>query len=203
MASATWTERARRLAVLPAVAIACLLAGCQAGATPVLAAPVGPPSGVVLPPAAPPIPVTVAPATVAPGALRVAPFPAGLPATSLPPLKPAPSVAPCPNHPGPTQIPVHVALGAGSARVSWVSDGDPTVRSYRVTAMSQRLVGGTQPAAPTTTTARGTGCSPRSVSFSGLRRATPYVFWLEEAIPEPTGGLRYWMVGQSAGVLVP
>lgn len=203
MTSAAWPQRARRLIWLPAAAVVCLLAGCQTGATTVVAAPAGPPSGVVLPPAAAPIPVTVAPATVAPGALRVAPFPAGLPSTSLPPLTPAPYVAPCPNYPPPTLIPVHVSPGPGSAQVSWVSDGDPTVRSYRVSAVSQRLVGGTQPAAPTTTTARGTGCSPHSARFAGLRRGTPYVFWLEEAIPDPAGGLRYWMVGQSAGVLVP
>jgi hypothetical protein len=158
---------------------------------------------VVVAPTAPPIKVTVAPATVAPGALRIAPFPAGRATASLPTLTPVPYVAPCPNYPPPTQIPVRVSPGPGSAQVSWVSDGDPTVQSYRVSAISQRLVGGTQPAAPTSTTPRRAGCSPHSVGFSGLRSGTAYVFWLEEAIPDPAGGLRYWLVGQSTGVLVP
>jgi hypothetical protein len=77
------------------------------------------------------------------------------------------------------------------------------VQSYRVSAISQRLVAGNQPAAPSITTAGGVGCGPVTVSFSGLRHGTGYVFWLEEGIPDPTGGLRYWMVGQSPGALVP
>jgi hypothetical protein len=87
--------------------------------------------------------------------------------------------------------------------VGWLSDGDATVRSYRLSAISQRLVAGTQPAAPSITTAPGVGCGPRSVSFSGLSRGTAYVFWLEEGTPDPAGGLRFWMVGQSSAVLVP
>jgi hypothetical protein len=202
MASATWRQAARRLALLPAVAVACLLAGCQAGGSPVAVASASPPSGVVVPPAAPPISVTVAPASVAPGAVHVGTrMPAVATALSLP--SPARYVAPCPSYPLPKQIPVHVSPGSGSALVSWVSDGDGTVRSYRVSAISQRLVAGAQPAAPSITTARGVGCGPRGVSFSGLRHGTAYVFWVEEGSPDPAGGLRFWMVGQSTGVLVP
>jgi hypothetical protein len=198
MASAGWRERAGRLAVLPAAAVACLLAGCQGGGPTTTAAPAGPPSGVVVAPTAAPIKVTVAPASVAPGAMLPP-----VPTPSLPALPPPPSVAPCPRYPRPKQIPLHVAPGSGSAQVSWVSDGDVSVRSYRVTALSQQLVGGTQPAAPTLTTPRGTGCGSRSVSFSGLSHRAGYVFWLEEGIPDPNGALRYWMVGQSTGVHVP
>lgn len=195
MASATWRQRAGRLAVLPAVAVACLLAGCSAaGATPA-AAPIGPPSGVVVAPTAAPIKVTVAPASVAPGAV--------LRSAATPSLPPARYVPPCPRYPQPKQIPLQVSPGSGSARVSWVSDGDASVRTYRVTAVSQHLVAGAQPAAPTTTTPLGIGCGPRSVSFSGLRHGTGYVFWLEEGIADPDGSLRYWMAGQSTGVLVP
>jgi hypothetical protein len=95
-----------------------------------------------------------------------------------------------------------VSPGSGSAVVRWTGDGDSTVHSYRVSAISQRLVAGTQPPPPTATTARGVGCGPRSVSFGGLRHGSGYVFRLEEAIPDPAGGLRYWQVGQSSGVLV-
>jgi hypothetical protein len=88
--------------------------------------------------------------------------------------------------------------------VQWRSDGDGTVQSYRVSAISQRLVAGTQPAPPTATVARGAGCSALSSSFRGLRHGTAYVFWLEEGVPDrPAGALRYWLVGQSTGVLVP
>jgi hypothetical protein len=49
---------------------------------------------------------------------------------------------------------------------------------------------------------RGATCGPRSVSFAGLTHGSGYVFWLEEGIPDPAGGLRFWQVGQSTGVLV-
>ena len=199
MASAAWRTRPGRLTVLPAVAVAGLLAGCSAGGPTTTAAPVGPPSGLVVAPTAAPVKVTVAPASVAPGAL--------LPVTgatpSLPALPPAHYVPPCPNYPRPEQIPLHASPGSGSAQVSWVSDGNTSVRSYRVSAISQRLVAGSQPAAPTITAPPGVGCGPHSVRFSGLRHGTGYVFWLEEGIPDPTGGLRYWQVGESIGVLVP
>jgi hypothetical protein len=77
------------------------------------------------------------------------------------------------------------------------------VRSYRVSAISQQLYAGTQPAPPTVTVARGVGCGPLSVTLTGLTHGTDYVFWLEEGDPDPTGGLRYWLVGQSPGVLIP
>lgn len=199
MAAAARRQRTGSLAVLPAAAVACLLAGCQAGGSTTAATPATPPSGVVVAPTAAPLTVTVAPASVAPGVV----LPGTAAGSSLPALSPPPSVAPCPRYPRPEQIPLHVAPGPGSAQVSWISDGDASVRSYRVTALSQRLVGGTQPAAPSVTTPRGTGCGSRSVRFSGLSRGAGYVFWLEEGIPDPNGALRYWMVGQSTGVLVP
>lgn len=202
MASATGHPRTGgvrpgRLTLLPIAAVACLLAGCQAGGPTTTAVSAGPPSGLAVSPTAPPITVTVAPASVVPGAI----FPSATP--SLPAL-PSPSyVPPCPRYPQPKDIPLQVTPGSGSAQVSWVSDGDASVQSYRVSAISQRLVGGTQPAAPTTTTPPGVGCGPRSVTFSGLGHGAGYVFWLEEGIPDAAGGLRYWMVGQSTGVLVP
>lgn len=207
MAFATALHGARRLALVPAVAVLCLLAACHSSSSPVRA-PASAPSGAIVPPAASPIAVTVAPASVAPGATRtgtpIAAIVSGAP--TAPPLPQPPQaryVAPCLRSPSPTQIALQVTPGVGSAVVRWLRDGDGTVRSYRVTAISQRLVAGTQPAPPSVTVARGLGCGARSVSFSGLRHGSSYVFWLEEGIPDPAGGLHYWLVGQSTGVLVP
>ena len=201
MARTARARGVRRLGLVPAVAVACLLAGCQSASSPAATVAAGPPSGTVLPPAGAPIPVTVAPATVAPGATRTGLPTAPVVAPSMPSAPPY--VAPCPAIPSPKRIAVHVSPASGSAVVQWLSDGDGSVQSYRVSALSQRLVAGTQPAPPTATVARGVGCSSRSVTFRGLRHGTAYVFWLEEASPDhPAGGLRYWLVGQSAGVRV-
>jgi hypothetical protein len=201
MAGTTRAFTGRRLGLVPAVAVVCLLAGCQSGSTTAGAAPVSQASGTVVPPAAAPIPVTVAPATVAPGAIRTGP-PTAPAVLALPMPSPAPYVAPCLPIPSPKHMALQVSPGSGSAVVGWVSDGDGSVRSYRVSAISQRLVAGTQAAPPTATVAHGVGCGPRSISFSGLRHGAAYVFWLEEGIPDRAGGLRFWQVGRSAGVVV-
>jgi hypothetical protein len=206
MGSASTDQRARRVALLPVAALVGLLAGCHSSTSTVGAPPAGPPPGTVVPPAAVSVAVTVAPASVAPGATRIGvPVPsigAAPTAPALPPPNRVRYVPPCPWSPSPTQIALQVSPGSGSAVVRWTGDGDGTVRSYRVSAISQRLVAGTQPPPPTATTARGVGCGPHSVSFGGLRHGSGYVFRLEEAIPDPAGGLRYWQVGQSSGVLV-
>jgi hypothetical protein len=116
--------------------------------------------------------------------------------------RPARYVAPCLSLPSPKRVALQVSPGSGSAVVGWTGDGDGAVRSYRVSAISQRLVAGTQPAPPTATVAPGVGCRPLSASFSGLRHGAAYVFWLEEGIPDRAGGLRFWQVGRSAGVVV-
>jgi hypothetical protein len=191
---------ARRLAWLPAVAVLSVLAGCQSGGSTMGVVPASAPPGAIVPPAGSPISVTVAPAVVAPGATQTS-----MPVPSLVAVapRPAPYVAPCGRYPSPKQIPLQVSPGSGSAVVGWLSDGDSTVRSYRVSAISQQLVAGNQPAPPTVTTARGVSCGPLRISFTGLQHGAGYVFWLEEGDPDPAGGLRYWQVGQTAGVLVP
>jgi hypothetical protein len=203
MASESKPHRARCSALLPALAVVGILAGCGSGGTSAVAL-ASPASGVIVPPAAAPVVVTVAPASVAPGATGTAvTMPAVVTAPTLPTPGPAPNVAPCPESSSPKQVAVRVSPAPGSAVVAWLGDGDRTVRSYRVSAISQRLVAGTQPAAPSVTTASGVGCGPRSVILRGLRHRTPYVFWLEEGSPDPAGGLRYWLVGRTIGVLVP
>lgn len=204
---------ARQLTTLCAVAASCLLTACQGtgssaaastnqATAPAAAAGAAGPS---------PIIVTVAPAALAPGAARtgvpawVAPTPtvsAPTPVSPAPPVLPA--APPCARYPSPKQIPVQVSPGSGTATVSWRSDGDASVQSYRITAVSQQLVAGSQPAPPTATVPRGVGCSQLGLTLSGLAHAVRYVFWLEEASPDPVSGtLRYTLVGQSTGVLIP
>ena len=200
MAGTTGLHGARLLAWVPAVAVLCVLTGCQSGSSTTRIATAVPPSGAIVPPAGPSISVTVAPAVVAPGATQSTPVPSLVAIAPSPP----PYVAPCARYPTPKLIALQVTPGSGSAAVGWLSDGDSAVRSYRVSAISQQLVAGTQPAAPTVTMARGVNCGPLSVRFTGLQPGAGYVFWLEEGEPDPAGGgLRYWLVGQSAGDLVP
>ena len=201
MAGTTRASAGRWPGLVPAVVVMCLLAGCQSGSTTAGTAPVSQASGKVVPPAAPPIPVTVAPATVAPGATRTGP-PTAPAVLALPKPSPARYVAACLGIPSPKRVALQVSPGSGSAVVGWAGDGDGAVRSYRVSAISQRLVAGTQPAPPTATVAPGAGCTPLRVSFSGLRHGAAYVFRLEEGIPDRAGELRFWEVGQSAGVVV-
>lgn len=195
----------RRRCIVPAALCACLATGCQAGTSaPAVAGPTGAPMAAAAAPAASPIAVTVAPAQVAPGAVHSGmPLPTAITVPSTPP-KPATYVAVCAPYLSPKQIPLAVSPGSGSATVTWRSDGDTTVAGYRVSAVSQRLVAGSQQAPVTATSARGGGCTSPSVTLSGLGHQVSYVFWLEEAHTDPvTKTLRYTMVGQSAAVLVP
>lgn len=195
----------RRL-VVPAVLVACLAAGCHAGgSTAAVSSATGGPV-VSTGAASAPIAVTVAPALVAPGAVH-----SGTPMLTVPAV-PAPSVpktpsratVACPTYLMPKQIPLQVSTTSGTATVSWGSDGDTTVTSYRVAAVSQRLVSGSQPAPTTATAASGAGCPPLSLTLRGLSHGVPYVFWLEEGSVAPANGaLRYTLVGQSAAVIVP
>ncbi len=200
--------RTRRWPVAAAVVVASLTAGCHAGGSaPAAVSSAGAPVPAAVPAASSPIAVTVAPAVVAPGAVHsgtplptvVVPTPARVTAPS-----PATYVVPCVAYPAPKQILPQVSPGSGTATVGWRSDGDTTVTTYRVTAVSQQLVAGSQPAPPTATVARGAGCGSLSVTITGLSHQVSYVFWLEEGrVDAATGALRYTMVGQSGAVLVP
>jgi hypothetical protein len=194
-------------AIVMAGVVSCLLSGCQLGVA--TSAAVVSPS--MLPAPSPvavqsPIPVAVAPVAVAPGATRagvVVPSMGAAPAV-VPSLPRTTYTAPCRPYSSPKQIALQVSPGSAAATITWTSDGDASVSSYRVSAVSQHLVAGTQPPYPTTTIARGPGCRAVSVTLSGLRHGTPYVFWLEEAsVDLSTRALVYTLVGQSGGVLVP
>ena len=207
MRSTTRRHLFRWPALAVAGALGCLLSGCQLGG-PTTAAVISPSMLPASTPAAvqSPVAVAVAPAAVAPGATRTGAVVPSIvaPLAALPSLPHTTYTAPCRPHAWPKQIQLQVSPGSAAATVTWTSDGDARVSSYRVSAVSQHLVAGTQPAYPTATIARGAGCRAVSVSLSGLRHGTPYVFWLEEASVDPsTHVLVYTLVGQSGGVVVP
>jgi hypothetical protein len=117
---------------------------------------------------------------------------------TLTPLEPA-----CGGYTSPTRIVPGITAGAGSATVTWMSDDRAEVRSYQVSAVSQTLVGGTQPAPVTATAARPDGCQQVSVTVPGLVTGRSYVFWLEEQVTSPsTGVTRLEQVGSSSPVVI-
>jgi hypothetical protein len=96
-----------------------------------------------------------------------------------------------------------VVAGAGTATVDWMSDNRPEVLGYRVQAVSQRLVGGQQPAPVVQTVGQPTGCVPVSVTITGLTSGDPYVFWLEEQVTSAsTGVTRLVQVGTTGAVVI-
>ena len=166
------------------------------------------------PAAALPRPVTVvAPAPTAPAAVppvsvvdiprpqqievRVRP---GVPYGVMPDTDPPPSS--CGGYANPRQIPPGVVPGVASATVSWQADGSAQVQRYRVQAVSQQLVPGVQPEPPSLIAAQPDGCVPVTVTFGGLASGVPYVFWLEEEVPDTFGVLRWVQVGTSSAVVI-
>lgn len=173
-----------------------------------------------------PLPAVPAPAAALPGAVTVvAPPPAapavvppvsvvdiprpqpievrvrpGVPYGVVPETDPPP--ASCGGYGNPRQILPGVVPGVASATVSWQADGHAEVQRYRVQAVSQRLVTGLQPEPPVQIAARPAGCGPVAVAFTGLASGVPYVFWLEEEVPDSFGVLRWVQVGTSAAVVI-
>ena len=45
------------------------------------------------------------------------------------------------------------------------------------------------------------GCVPVAGRFGGLTSGVPYVFWLEEEVPDPLGVLRWVQGGTSSAVV--
>lgn len=119
------------------------------------------------------------------------------------PLEVTPPPAECGGYGNPRQVPPGVVAGAGSATVSWQADGRAAVQGYRVTAVSQQLVTGEQPAPPQVTVGQRAGCGEVTATVAGLTRGVPYVFWLEEALLDDTTGVtEYVQVGWSSPVVV-
>jgi hypothetical protein len=96
-----------------------------------------------------------------------------------------------------------VVPGARTATLDWMADSRPEVLGYRVQAVSQRLVGGQQPAPVMQTVAQPDGCVPVSVTITGLTSGVPYVFWLEEQVTSSsTGVTRLVQVGTTSAVVI-
>ena len=108
----------------------------------------------------------------------------------------------CGGYGNPRQIPPGVVPGVASATVSWQADGSAQVQRYRVQAVSQQLVPGVQPEPPSLIAAQPDGCVPVTVTFGGLASGVPYVFWLEEEVPDTFGVLRWVQVGTSSAVVI-
>jgi hypothetical protein len=72
-------------------------------------------------------------------------------------------------------IPMIVTPGAGSLKVQWPSWYGP---NYRVAAVDQRLVTGTQPPPTWVNVTAGTGCTV-TATLTGLISGNPYVVWLD------------------------
>jgi len=94
------------------------------------------------------------------------------------PWSPLPSAATC-GIPWPTDervlIPLIVTPGAGSLKVQWPSWYGP---NYRVAAVDQKLVTGTQPPPAWVNVTAGTGCTV-TATLTGLISGNPYVVWLD------------------------
>ncbi len=119
------------------------------------------------------------------------------------PLEVTPPPAECGGYGNPRQVPPGVVPGAGSATVSWQADGRAGVQGYRVTAVSQQLVSGPQPAPPQVDVGQRAGCGEVTATLGGLTPGAPYVFWLEEALLDGTTGVtEYVQVGWSSPVVV-
>lgn len=73
-----------------------------------------------------------------------------------------------------------------SAVVSWYNDGGYNLRQFRVTAISQDLVGGKQRAVGWVTVTP-TQCGPMSATITGLDRGTGYVFSVDAVVGRTAG----------------
>lgn len=155
---------------------------------------------IVIPaPAVQPPPAFVVPhPVVVPGAIVPPYVPYGVPARTSPPP------ARCGGYSTPRRVTPSVAAGIGSATVSFPADLSTAVRSYRVEAVSQALVGGQQPPHVVGTAAQVSTCSGQlSVVLTGLTSGAPYVFWLEEETADPHYPVtRFVQVGSSQPVVI-
>jgi hypothetical protein len=75
-----------------------------------------------------------------------------------------------------------VKPGAGSATVTWYNPGDPRLVQYRLTAIPQNLVGGSQPDLTWQEIAPGAGCRTMTATVTGLTSGAPYVFSLDAVL---------------------
>ncbi len=94
--------------------------------------------------------------------------------TGFPPLSPAPG-CPADTTGGTVLIPVTVTVGPGSLTATWPRQYEST---YRIAAVPQGLVAGSQPAVVWQPVAAGSGCSV-TATIRGLKSGKPYIIWLD------------------------
>jgi hypothetical protein len=151
-----------------------------------------------------PAPAVAAPPSLVvprPQVVRQAIVPPYVPVGRSPKLSPPP--AKCGGYATPRRLTPTVVPGAGSATVTFPADTSADVRGYRVQAVSQQLVSGSQPAHVVATAAQVTGCVGVTVTVSGLTSGDPYVFWVEEQQVDATDALtQFVQVGSSEPVTI-
>jgi hypothetical protein len=72
-------------------------------------------------------------------------------------------------------IPLTVTPGKGSLKVTWPRQYHS---NYRITAVKQPLISGSQPAYTWQNVAAGSGCTV-TATISGLKSGVPYIVWLD------------------------
>jgi hypothetical protein len=151
-----------------------------------------------------PAPAVAAPPSLVvprPQVVRSAVVPPYVPVGRAPVLTPPP--AKCGGYATPRRLTPTVVPGTGSATVTFPADTSADVRGYRVQAVSQHLVTGTQPAHVVATAAQVTGCVGVTVTLSGLTSGDPYVFWIEEQqVDDAIGLTQFVQVGSSEAVSI-
>jgi hypothetical protein len=151
-----------------------------------------------------PAPAVAAPPSMIvprPEVVRQAVVPPYVPHGVVPPTSPPP--ARCGGYSTPRKVTPTVLPGAGSATVSFASDPSSDVRSYRVQAISQHLVTGSQPGHVVATAPQRANCGQVTVRLAGLTPGDPYVFWLEEEqVDTGNGKAQFVQVGASQPVVI-
>lgn len=140
---------------------------------------------------------------VASGSATPSPQPSypGSRSPALPPVSFLPLGTPCAQDWDASRvlIPLHVEAGAGTLKVSWPRQADS---DYRITAVKQTLVSGSQPPYTWQYVPAGSGCMV-TATIKGLAAATPYVVWLDAMNPgHERDGTRRPYSGRS-GVVYP
>ena len=183
-----------RTIVLALAALPMVLGGCGGTGTPGASN-----SGAT--PASPAVPWVI----VATGSATPSPVPSiSLSRTaSVQPWISLPAASACPiawpAHQQQVLIPMIVTPGKASLKVQWPSWYGP---NYRVTAVNQRLVSGTQPPPTWMSVNAGTACTV-TATITGLISGNPYIVWLDAPnTPHNLDGSRSLYSGKS-GVVKP
>jgi hypothetical protein len=216
--SGSGAGRVRRGGPVIALAAIGLLTACTPAAPPVEVAAATAPAPVAAPwtrsaPAAPAVPGPADPgAAVAAGPGMAVPQPPRPTRTGLvitpfvgigesPELTPRPAT--CGGHTTPRQMAPGVVPGPGSATVSWQAGGRAEVTGYRVSAVTQTLRPGAQPAPRQQIVEQPADCGPVTVAVAELTPGDAYVFWLEErTFDVATSVERFVQVGSSQPVVI-